>query len=150
MSKSARNYTDPMEIVNTYGADSLRFALMNSAVVRAEDLKFSEDSVKDVLKNLIIPLWNAYSFFVTYANIDGYEPSETPYEKLSNPMDTWIISSSEKLIEEVTLAFDAYDIQKACALFVPFIDDLNNWYIRRSRRRFWRSENDGEIGRAHV
>ena len=149
MSKSARNYTDPMEIVNTYGADSLRFALMNSAVVRAEDLKFSEDSVKDVLKNLIIPLWNAYSFFVTYANIDGYEPSETPYEKLSNPMDTWIISSSERLIEEVTLAFDAYDIQKACALFVPFIDDLNNWYIRRSRRRFWRSENDGDKKEAY-
>jgi isoleucyl-tRNA synthetase len=122
---------------------------MNSAVVRAEDLKFSEDSVKDVLKNLIIPLWNAYSFFVTYANIDGYEPSETPYEKLSNPMDTWIISSSEKLIEEVTLAFDAYDIQKACALFVPFIDDLNNWYIRRSRRRFWRSENDGDKKEAY-
>ena len=149
MSKSARNYTDPMEIVNTYGADSLRFALMNSAVVRAEDLKFSEDSVKDVLKNLIIPLWNAYSFFVTYANIDGYEPSETPYEKLSNPMDTWIISSSERLIEEVTQAFDAYDIQKACALFVPFIDDLTTVYIRRSRRRFWRSENDGDKKEAY-
>ena len=149
MSKSERNYTDPMEIVNTYGADSLRFALMNSAVVRAEDLKFSEDSVKDVLKNLIIPLWNAYSFFVTYANIDGYEPSETSYEKLSNPMDTWIISSSERLIEEVTEALDAYDIQKACSLFIPFIDDLNNWYIRRSRRRFWRSENDGDKKEAY-
>ena len=149
MSKSARNYTDPMEIVNSYGADSLRFALMNSAVVKAEDLKFSEESVKDVLKNLIIPLWNAYSFFVTYANIDGYEPNETAYEKLSNPMDIWIISSSEKLIQEVTEAFDAYDIQKACSLFVPFIDDLNNWYIRRSRRRFWRSENDGDKKEAY-
>ena len=149
MSKSAKNYTDPMEIVNSYGADSLRFALMNSAVVRAEDLKFSEESVKDVLKNLIIPLWNAYSFFVTYANIDGYEPGQTPYEKLTNPMDIWIISSSEKLIEEVTAAFDAYDIQKACSLFIPFIDDLNNWYIRRSRRRFWRSENDGDKKEAY-
>lgn len=149
MSKSAKNYTDPMEIVNEYGADSLRFSLMNSAVVRAEDLKFSEDSVKEVLKNLIIPLWNAYTFFVTYANIDGYEPSETPYDKLSNPMDTWIISSSEKLISEVTAAMDNYDIQKACALFTPFIDDLNNWYIRRSRRRFWRSENDSDKKEAY-
>ncbi len=149
MSKSAKNYTDPMDIVNSYGADSLRFALMNSAVVRAEDLKFSEDSVKDVLKSLIIPLWNAYSFFVTYANIDGYEPGETSYENLSNPMDVWIISSSERLIEEVTSAFDAYDIQKACSLFIPFIDDLNNWYIRRSRRRFWRSENDGDKKEAY-
>ncbi len=149
MSKSAKNYTDPIDIVNSYGADSLRFALMNSAVVRAEDLKFSEESVKDVLKSLIIPLWNAYSFFVTYANIDGYEPGETSYEKLSNPMDVWIISSSERLIEEVTSAFDAYDIQKACSLFIPFIDDLNNWYIRRSRRRFWRSENDGDKKEAY-
>ncbi|MDT4761397.1 isoleucine--tRNA ligase [Sphaerochaeta sp. PS] len=149
MSKSAKNYTDPKEIVNVYGADSLRFALMNSAVVRAEDLKFSEDSVKEVLKTLIIPLWNAYSFFVTYANIDGYVPGETAYEKLSNPMDIWIISSSEKLIAETTAALDAYDIQKACSLFVPFIDDLNNWYIRRSRRRFWRSENDTDKKEAY-
>ncbi|WP_320130820.1 isoleucine--tRNA ligase [uncultured Sphaerochaeta sp.] len=149
MSKSAHNYTDPMELINQYGADSLRFALMNSAVVRAEDLKFSEDGVKDVLKTLIIPLWNAYSFFVTYANIDGYEPSETPYEKLSNPMDKWIISSSERFIQDVTNAFDAYDIQKASSLFVPFLDDLNNWYIRRSRRRFWRSENDGDKKEAY-
>ena len=149
MSKSARNYTDPMEIVNLYGADSLRFALMNSAVVRAEDLKFSEDSVKEVLKTLIIPLWNAYSFFVTYANIDGYEPSVTAYEKLSNPMDKWIISSSERLILDVTSALDAYDIQRACSFFIPFLDDLNNWYIRRSRRRFWRSENDGDKKEAY-
>ncbi|AEV28343.1 isoleucyl-tRNA synthetase [Sphaerochaeta pleomorpha str. Grapes] len=149
MSKSAKNYTDPMEIVNQYGADSLRFALMNSAVVRAEDLKFSEESVKDVLKTLIIPLWNAYSFFVTYANIDGYEPSETAYEKLSNPMDKWIISSCERFVLEVTEAFDAYDIQRASSLFVPFLDDLNNWYIRRSRRRFWRSENDGDKKEAY-
>jgi len=98
---------------------------------------------------LIIPLWNAYSFFVTYANIDGYEPSETAYEKLSNPMDKWIISSCERFVLEVTEAFDAYDIQRASSLFVPFLDDLNNWYIRRSRRRFWRSENDGDKKEAY-
>lgn len=149
LSKSELNYTDPMDLVKQYGADSLRFALMNSAVVRAEDLKFSEDSVKEVLKSLIIPLWNAYSFFVTYANIDGYEPSETPFEELSNPMDRWIISATERLVNDVTNAFDTYDIQKACSLFVPFIDDLNNWYIRRSRRRFWRSENDGDKKQAY-
>ena len=97
MSKSERNYTDPMEIINKYGADSLRFALIDSPLVRADDLKFSDEIVKDVLKSLIIPLWNAYSFFVTYANIDGYEPSETPYEKLSNPLDRWIISDLNKL-----------------------------------------------------
>jgi isoleucyl-tRNA synthetase len=149
MSKSERNYTDPMEIVKLYGADSLRFALMNSAVVRAEDLKFSEDSVKEVLKTLIIPLWNAYSFFVTYANIDGYTPSETSFENLTNPMDRWIISATQRFVEGVTNAFDAYDIQKACSLFVPFIDELNNWYIRRSRRRFWKGENDTDKKQAY-
>ncbi|MDD4451029.1 MAG: isoleucine--tRNA ligase, partial [Sphaerochaeta sp.] len=149
MSKSERNYTDPMEIVKLYGADSLRFALMNSAVVRAEDLKFSEDSVKEVLKTLIIPLWNAYSFFVTYANIDGYEPSETAFEDLTNPMDRWITSAMQRFVQEVTAAFEAYDIQKACSLFVPFMDDLNNWYIRRSRRRFWKGENDTDKKQAY-
>lgn len=149
MSKSERNYTDPMEIVKLYGADSLRFALMNSAVVRAEDLKFSEDSVKEVLKTLIIPLWNAYSFFVTYANIDGYEPSETAFKDLTNPMDRWIISAMQRFVQEATAAFEAYDIQKACSLFVPFIDDLNNWYIRRSRRRFWKGENDTDKKQAY-
>jgi len=149
MSKSLKNYSDPMDIVNQYGADSLRFALMNSAVTRAEDLKFSEESVKEVLKTLIIPLWNAYSFFVTYANIDQYAPSATPFTELDNPMDRWIVSASEALIEEVTLAWDNYETQKACQAIVSFLDSLNNWYIRRSRRRFWRSENDIDKKKAY-
>jgi len=149
MSKSERNYTDPMELVNLYGADSLRFAMMNSAVVRAEDLRFSEESIKDVLKGLIIPLWNAYSFFVTYANLDGYVCSQTPFDELENPLDRWIISASQGLVDAVTTAFDAYDIQRACSYFSPFIDDLNNWYIRRSRRRFWRSESDRDKKQAY-
>lgn len=144
MSKSERNFTDPMEIVRTYGADALRFALVDSCLVKADDLKFSDDLVKDVLKNLLIPLWNAYSFFVTYANIDGYVPSETPYKDLVNPLDRWIISATNRLGAEVSHAFDTYDIQGVCQAVVSFIDDLNNWYIRRSRRRFWRSENDGD------
>ena len=144
MSKSERNYTDPMEIVGTYGADALRFALIDSCLVKADDLKFSDDLVKDVLKNLLIPLWNAYSFFVTYANIDGYVPSETAYRDLENPLDRWIISATNRLGAEVSHAFDTYDIQAVCQAVVSFIDDLNNWYIRRSRRRFWRSENDGD------
>ena len=149
MSKSERNYTDPMEIINKYGADALRFALIDSPLVRADDLKFSDEIVKDVLKSLIIPLWNAYSFFVTYANIDGYEPSETPYEKLSNPLDRWIISDLNKLIKDVSDALDTYQVDNACSALVVFIDDLNNWYIRRSRRRFWKSENDGDKKEAY-
>lgn len=149
MSKSLKNYSDPMDIVDQYGADALRFALMNSAVTRAEDLKFSEDGVKEVLKTLIIPLWNAYSFFVTYANIDGYVPSETAFESLSNPMDRWIVSASEALTQEVGEAWDHYETQRGCSAVVSFLDSLNNWYIRRSRRRFWRSENDTDKKQAY-
>ncbi len=149
MSKSARNYTDPMDIINKYGADALRFALVNSTVVKADDLKFSDEIVKDVLKSLMIPLWNAYSFFVTYANIDGYTPSETAYDKLSNQLDRWIISALNRFVKEVTEGFDTYDIQAVTSRLVAFIDDLNNWYIRRSRRRFWKSENDGDKKEAY-
>jgi isoleucyl-tRNA synthetase len=141
MSKSERNYTDPGEVMNTYGADALRLFLMHSAVLKAEDLRYSDEGVKEVLKNTIIPLWNAYSFFITYANIDKVAPTRAPADP-SNPLDRWILSETERMVEEVTLQLDRYDIQKAVDPFVNFIDLLNNWYIRRSRRRFWRSEND--------
>ncbi len=146
MSKSDRNYTDPMEVINNYGADAMRFFLMDSAVVKAEDLKFSDEGVKEVLKNFIIPMWNAYSFFVTYANIDAYTPDMGRQETIhpDNPLDRWIISESERMIEETTAQLDAYDLQRALQPVVRFIDSLNNWYIRRSRRRFWRSENDSD------
>ncbi len=142
MSKSLNNYTDPMEVVAKYGADALRFALMNSQVVKAEDLRFSDDNVKDAIKFLILPLWNAYSFFVTYANIDGYEPSETAYDKLTNPLDRWVVSELNRLVDDVTASFEALDIQGVCQDLLGFIDKLNNWYIRRSRRRFWKSGSD--------
>ena len=144
MSKSKGNFTDPMLLVNQYGADALRFALMNSAAVHADDLKFSDQMVKDVLKSIILPLWNAYSFFVTYANIDGYIPSETVFEDLTNPLDKWMISTVEALTNNMDDALDKYDIQRACSYLLDFMDSLNNWYIRRSRRRFWKSENDGD------
>lgn len=149
MSKSLRNYTDPMEIVEKYGADALRFALLDSSLVKAEDLKFSEDIVKAVIKELLLPLWNAYSFFVTYANIDGYTPSSTPFEKLKNPLDRWIISNLERLIKTETDSYESYDIEKAASSLVEFLNDLNNWYIRRSRRRYWKSENDADKKEAY-
>ena len=144
MSKSKGNFTDPMILVEKFGADSLRFALMNSAAVHADDLKFSDQMVKDVLKSLILPLWNSYSFFVTYANLDNYEIGGTPFEKLKNPLDRWMISVTEELCANMDDALGNYDIQRACGYLVSFMDKLNNWYIRRSRRRFWKSENDGD------
>ncbi len=141
MSKSDRNYTDPDKVINHFGADALRLFLMNSAVVRAEDLKYSDDGVKEVLKTVIIPYWNAYSFFVTYANIDGVQPDGAPVEP-DNPLDRWILSEIERVTGEVTAQLEAYEMQRAIEPIVQFIDLLNNWYIRRSRRRFWKSEND--------
>ena len=141
MSKSLRNYTDPVEVIDKFGADALRFFLVNSAVVRAEDLRYSDKGVKEVLKTLILPLWNAYSFFVTYANIDKVQVTKAP-ENPKNPLDRWILSVSESMIKNVTESLDAYNIQKANGLLLEFLDALNNWYVRRSRRRFWKSESD--------
>ncbi|MBN2552282.1 MAG: isoleucine--tRNA ligase [Spirochaetales bacterium] len=144
MSKSARNYTDPMEVMNEFGADALRLFLMNSALLKAEDLRYSDSGVRDVLKNVIIPLWNSYSFFVTYANIDRARPEGPPQEP-ENPMDRWILSETQKLVEQVTEQMDLYDLQKAIDPIVEFIDSLNNWYIRRCRRRFWRPESRNDV-----
>ncbi len=149
MSKSLRNYTPPMDVMQEFGSDALRLSLMNSNVVKAEDLKYSDDTVRDVLKSVIIPLWNSYSFFVTYANIDNVEPGPPP-EDPDNPLDRWILSAVERLVAEVTTQMDGYDLQRAIEPIVNFIDLLNNWYIRRSRRRFWRSENDTDKAEAYA
>jgi len=142
MSKSLRNYTDPMEVINSFGADALRLFLIHSAVVKADDLRYSDDGVRDVMKSIILPLWNAYSFFVTYANIDGVTAEGAP-ERPGNPLDQWILSEAENLAEKVGTALDAYDLSRAIDPILEFIDFLNNWYIRRSRRRFWRAIEKG-------
>ena len=142
MSKSLRNYTDPVDVINSFGADAVRLFLVHSSLIKADDLRFSDDGVKEVLKSIILPLWNAYSFFVTYANIDKIKPSGPP-ESPSNPLDKWILSEAENLVEQTIAALDNYDLAKAVDPILAFIDLLNNWYIRRSRRRFWKSSVEG-------
>ena len=152
MSKSLRNYTDPNKVVNEFGADALRLFLMHSAVVKADDLKYSDEGVRDVLKGILIPLWNSYSFYVTYANIDRFESPASGKSSLtacSNALDRWVISITEKMVKDVGEALDSYDLSRAIDPIVDFIDQLNNWYIRRSRRRFWKSENDGDKAQAY-
>jgi isoleucyl-tRNA synthetase len=158
MSKSARNYTDPMQVIETYGADAMRLFLVDSAILKGEDLRFSEPGVKEIVKSVILPLWNAYSFFVTYANIDGVTPGGAPAAPTpeggriwypSNQLDRWILSEAERMVQEITAQMEAYDLQRAADVFVGFIDLLNNWYIRRSRRRFWRSGNDTDKQEAY-
>jgi isoleucyl-tRNA synthetase len=164
MSKSQRNFTDPSAVMDKFGADALRLFLMNSAVTRAEDLAYSDEGVKDVLKSVIIPLWNSFGFFVTYANIDKYPESMAAAailpgaaglggaaaEGARNPLDRWILSLCEALVQGVTAALEAYDMQGAIAPILDFIDSLNNWYIRRSRRRFWRAGADADKSEAYA
>ena len=144
MSKRLKNYPDPNLMLNTYGADAIRLYMIYSPVVKAESLKFSENGVKQLMRDLLIPWWNAYSFFVTYANVDKFDDAEVVYPESQNVLDRWIVSSMETLIADVAAAMDSYDLQKAVRPFVRFIEDLTNWYIRRSRRRFWKSTNDGD------
>ena len=144
MSKRLKNYPDPNLMLDTYGADAIRLYMIYSPVVKAESLKFSENGVKQLMRDLLIPWWNAYSFFVTYANVDGFHDKEVVYPESENVLDKWIVSSMETLIHDVTAAMDDYDLQKSVRPFVKFVEDLTNWYIRRSRRRFWKSTNDGD------
>ena len=151
MSKSLRNYTDPVEAINKFGADAIRLFLMHSQVVKADEIRYSDAGVRDVLKSILIPLWNSYSFFVTYANIDKVSPTGHMFDdsKPSNPLDAWLLSITQSLIEDVSNGLDSYDLSGAIDPIVKFIDELNNWYIRRSRRRFWKSENDNDKAEAY-
>ncbi len=151
MSKRLKNYPDPACIIGTYGADALRLYMIYSPVVKAEDLRFSEEGVKHILRHILIPLWNSYSFFVTYANIDGWTGSgdHKIEDRSDNVLDRWIQSSLESLTENVVAAMDVYDLQRAVRPFIRFIEDLTNWYIRRSRRRFWKSQDDEDKAMAY-
>lgn len=147
MSKRKKNYPDPNFIIDSYGADALRLFLLGSPVVRAEDLKFSEEGIKEVLRGVMLPVWNAFSFFTTYANVDGWEPPKGTFkapEHPANPLDRWILSSLADMVEEIRIAMDSYQLQKAANRFERFVEDLTNWYIRRSRSRFWKEEMDSD------
>ena len=152
MSKSLKNYTDPVEAINMFGADALRLFLIHSAVVKADDLRYSDAGVREVLKNILIPLWSGYSFFVQYANIDGVSCTGHEFDsKLpENPLDRWILSVTQKMIKDVTAALDDYDLSAAIDPLIAFIDQINNWYIRRNRRRFWKSGNDNDKMEAYA
>ncbi len=143
MSKSRGNVVDPWEVVNTYGADALRWYLY-TATPPGNDRRFSGDLVGEVVRQFLLTLWNTYSFFVTYANIDGWTPTKKETGTSTNPLDRWILAELHLLIQRVTAALDAYDVTGAARPIAAFVDDLSNWYVRRSRRRFWKSEEDAD------
>ena len=149
MSKRLQNYPDPMAVIDAYGADALRLCLIASPVVQAEDLSFSEEGVKHALRHLLLPWWNAYAFFVQYARVDNWQPDPDAGADSDHLLDRWILSSLETLNAEVISAMDEYELRRAVPPCVQFIEDLTNWYIRRSRRRFWKSEDDEDKRQAY-
>jgi isoleucyl-tRNA synthetase len=146
MSKSRGNVVDPWEVLNAHGADALRWYLF-TATPPGNDRRFSVDLVGEVIRQFLLTLWNTYSFFVTYANIDGWTPARGGgKESVSSlgALDRWILSELHILVKRVTAALDAYDVTGAARPIAAFVDDLSNWYVRRSRRRFWKSEEDAD------
>lgn len=139
MSKRLKNYPDPMDVVKKYGADAIRLYMMHSGAVKGEDLRFQEKGVELILRQIFIPFWNAYSFFVTYARIYDWKPSDS-YPHPQAVIDRWILSMVNKLNHDVEVGMDDYNLSRAVEPFVGFIDQLTNWYIRRCRRRFWADE----------
>lgn len=148
LSKRKKNYPDPNLLFEEKGVDTVRMFLYTSTAPLAEDVRFSEQHVDELLKKFTLTLWNTYSFFVTYANIDEFSPQTGPFEP-KHKLDQWILSYVNTLTEEVTKNMEDYNLTKATRPLVEFVDHLSNWYIRRSRRRFWKSENDADKWEAY-
>jgi len=137
MSKRLQNYPDPMEEFQKYGADAMRLYLLTSPVMQAENLNFNEKDLASFSQGMFRMLWNTYSFFVMYANVgDWNNKSRIMNNGISNILDKWIMSELNILIKNVNEQMEKYELMKASRLFTPFIDDLSNWYLRRSRKRF--------------
>jgi isoleucyl-tRNA synthetase len=146
MSKSFGNYTDPNELMDQYSADALRFLLMSSPLMNGEDFSLTDKDVADVARKLSM-VWNMYDFFTLYADVDGWEwdgKIQDPTDELANPLDVWIVSRVHQLTDEIDKHMQAYDIPNATKPILPFLEDASNWYVRRSRRRFWKSGDDAD------
>ena len=144
LSKRLKNYPDPVAVFNNYGADALRWYMISSPLLSGGDLAMPKDghTIAETVRQVLLPLWNAYSFFTLYANIDGIRGKLVG--TAAAELDRYILGKTAKLVRTVESAMDRLDIAGACNALPPFIEALNNWYIRRSRDRFWRAEKDNE------
>jgi isoleucyl-tRNA synthetase len=144
ISKRLRNFPDPEEVFETHGADAFRWYLMASPLLKGNDLRVEKDAkpIADVARNVMNPIWNAWYFFSLYANADGIRAESRAPDR--NVLDRYILAKTRELVEELGALMDAYDIAGACGRVIAFIDALNNWYIRRSRLRFWKSQKDDD------
>lgn len=151
MSKKLKNYTDPMELMDKTSADSFRFLMLSSPLTNGENFALADKDVMDVARKLGM-IWNMYDFFTMYAEVDGWEFNgdlKDPLGTLTNPLDIWIVSRLHQLVTDVEKGLDDYNLQDATKPVLPFLDDASNWYVRRSRRRFWKSEDDGDKNDAY-
>ena len=152
MSKSRGNIVDPWDVLKVHGADAFRWYLY-TAGPPGQERRFSVDLVGEVLRSFSLPLWNVYAFFVTYANLDHWSPpvqDQTAPEVEYNQLDRWLISELNSLVDQVTQALEAYDVTGATRPVAVFVDNLSKWYLRRSRRRFWKSESDADKAAAYA
>ncbi len=152
MSKRLRNYTPPDELIETFGADALRLFLINSGLVRAEELRFTDEGVKDMVRRALLPWYNSYKFFSTYAKADGWKVDAMARSEVSiapdgsfafaeseseNILDAYLVSKLQTLIKNVNQEMQSYRLYNVVPQLFNFIEDLTNWYIRLNRRRFW-------------
>ncbi len=151
MSKSRGNAVDPWQLMNTYGADATRWYMCASGPPY-NPRNFSSDYVNEMLRQFLLTLWNTYSFFVLYANVDSWQPprSANPLAGVGlQPIDRWALARLNALVSNVTTMFEAYDIHGPAKEIERFVEDLSNWYVRRNRR-FWKTENDSDKQAAYL
>ncbi|MSU75939.1 isoleucine--tRNA ligase [Patescibacteria group bacterium] len=149
MSKSKQNYPDPDKVLDKYGADALRLYILSSPVVRGDDLRFREKGLEEIQRNFVSTLYNVYSFFTTYAAVDEWSPPTKP-SRQTNVLDQWVTSRLNSLTKETTEALEQNDLMTASRGLMSFLDELSNWYVRRSRRRFWKSDSDTDKEQAYA
>ncbi|MBR3991155.1 MAG: isoleucine--tRNA ligase [Clostridia bacterium] len=140
LSKSSKNYTDPMELMKKFGTDAFRLYLYQSSAMLIGDLQFDESGILDAYQQIILPLWNACNFFISYANIDNFAPETVKEPESDNQLDRWILAKLWSVTDTITENMDAYSVNRYVENLISLVDGLTNWYIRRSRRRFWSSE----------
>lgn len=139
LSKSSKNYTDPMQLMKQYGTDAFRLYLYQTNAMLIGDLLFDETGIQDAYQQIILPYWNACNFYISYANIDGFRPEKPEAPATENQLDQWILAKLYETTQQITENMEKYQVNRYVEYLVSLVDGLTNWYIRRSRRRFWGS-----------
>jgi isoleucyl-tRNA synthetase len=152
LSKRKKNYAPMDDIFDEFGVDTLRYFMASSPLVNGEDTRFSTDYLRDVQRKVFMTLNNVYTFYKLYADIDGWKPTESALDEptSNNILDQWAISRLNEVIGEMTLAMDIYRLDKASRPINDLLDDISNWFVRRSRRRFWKSQDDEDKQQAYA